>query len=138
MVIAYRWNPTGFHPIEGGKGEHAVPKLMDSWKTKKSETASGVGVRRRTAAPRIDYPRPDERIDLAGYAFRIDAPGGARVEVSIDGGDWRPCRAASGYWWFDWDGYRAGEHEIRARAAFGGAQPHECPTRRFTAGAWPQ
>ncbi|MHB2025993.1 MAG: hypothetical protein ACYCPQ_05075 [Elusimicrobiota bacterium] len=65
----------------------------------------------------IDYPRPDEVIASASYAFRISASKSARaVKVSIDNGPWMDCRQAVGYWWHDWFKSDAGSHEVWARA----------------------
>lgn len=67
----------------------------------------------------IDYPLAGEIVTSPHYAFRIGAGGADRVEVSIDGKEWQPCRPAAGYWWFDWSGYNAGPHQIRARIPSG-------------------
>jgi hypothetical protein len=66
--------------------------------------------------PEIEYPQQGENILSPTYSFRVGAPAGAEcVDVSIDQGEWRPCRNAAGYWWYDWSGYDDGEHEIIAR-----------------------
>ena len=65
----------------------------------------------------IDFPREGEKVASNVYSFRIGtSPQASRVEVSIDGGDWLPCRNASGYWWHDWICFSAGDHQISARA----------------------
>ncbi len=63
----------------------------------------------------IDHPIEGEIIRSHTYTFRIGATPTDRVEVSIDGKEWRPCRPSVGYWWFDWSGYNAGPHRIKAR-----------------------
>lgn len=66
----------------------------------------------------IDYPKNGEKIHPHHYAIRIGASGGEAgetVEISIDGSEWKPCRAAGGYYWFDWHSISSGEHEIAAR-----------------------
>jgi hypothetical protein len=73
---------------------------------------------RRAAAPRIavDYPQEGEVITSPRYTFRIDASA-PRVEIAIDGGDWRSCRRSDDYWWFDWSGYDSGRHQAIVRGA---------------------
>ena len=70
-----------------------------------------------TLRPVVDFPRQYEKIAHPQYTFRVGAAASAkRVEVSINQGPWKACRPASGYWWYDWTGYTAGEHEVVARA----------------------
>lgn len=64
----------------------------------------------------VDFPSESERISPFGYTIRVGAPEDCLAEVSIDGGDWQPCRRDVGYWWFDWMSYAPGEHEVLARA----------------------
>ncbi len=67
--------------------------------------------------PAVDYPAQGEKIAGPQYTLRVCAPPAAgSVEVSVDHGDWQPCRSSVGYWWFDWAGYEPGEHELIARA----------------------
>ncbi len=71
----------------------------------------------------LDYPQKGELVISRQYTLRFSAPEGApMVEVSIDGGDWRPCRFAVGHWWFDWEGYDEGDHLLRARSAKDGRE----------------
>ncbi|HAM36570.1 MAG TPA: hypothetical protein DEB40_14760 [Elusimicrobia bacterium] len=64
----------------------------------------------------LDYPTEGEVITSASYTFRISAPkNGDKIEVSINQGEWLPCRQEGGYWWYDWSGYEPGEYQIRAR-----------------------
>lgn len=70
------------------------------------------------AAPKVtvDYPEENEKVGSPQYTIRIGTHGGVKnVEVAIDQGNWVPCRQACGYWWYDWAGYKDGEHEIVAR-----------------------
>ncbi len=72
----------------------------------------------KSAAEKIilDYPRESETIISALYTFRVGAaPDVSRVEISIDGEPWKPCRQAVGYWWYDWAGYGDGPHQARVR-----------------------
>jgi hypothetical protein len=63
----------------------------------------------------VDYPRNGERVVSREYAVRISTEAQGKVEVSIDGGGWLPCRQAAGFWWHDWLGYSAGPHSAVAR-----------------------
>jgi hypothetical protein len=76
----------------------------------KSETYE----RRSSAGLSVDYPQEGELISARGYTFRI-AGQALNVEVAIDGDEWRPCRPAQGYWWFDWSGYASGRHQMLVR-----------------------
>ena len=73
---------------------------------------------RRPETPRIavEYPQEGELITSPSYTFRIDGSG-PRVEIAIDGGDWRPCRRSDDYWWFDWSDYDSGRHQAIVRSA---------------------
>jgi DMSO/TMAO reductase YedYZ molybdopterin-dependent catalytic subunit len=75
---------------------------------------------------RIDVPNAGSQIKpgtvaVAGVAW-AQHRGIAKVEVSIDGGDWQPAMLASTpgidtwrQWWLKWDA-TSGQHQIRARA----------------------
>jgi hypothetical protein len=63
----------------------------------------------------IDYPTEGEVVSGLAYSIRVGASGNGSVEVSINGGDWAPCRHSVGYWWFDWGYYMRGSYEITAR-----------------------
>ncbi|MBI3547536.1 MAG: hypothetical protein HY078_00645 [Elusimicrobia bacterium] len=63
----------------------------------------------------VDHPRDDERILSNEYSIRISAAPAGKVEISIDGGEWQPCREAVGHWWYDWSGYGPGRHRVVAR-----------------------
>jgi len=66
---------------------------------------------------RIDYPQDAEIVISPHYTYRVSvAPDAAKVEVSVNGGDWRSCRESLGFWWFDWHGYKPGSHVVTARA----------------------
>lgn len=78
----------------------------------------------------VDFPRQGETITGPQYSVRLSAPDDAvRMDISIDQGEWQPCRRAEGYWWYDWSGYEDGEHEIIARVQVDGkrvtCEPHE-------------
>jgi hypothetical protein len=60
----------------------------------------------------IDYPYAGEMIaEGQSYSFRITAPSDSKeVRLSIDDGEWKPCRKDDGHWWFDWTAQAQGEH----------------------------
>ena len=68
----------------------------------------------------IDFPRESSTIQGPYYSFRIGAPEGETVDICINQGDWRPCRRASGYWWFDWSGFEPGDYKVVARVKVAG------------------
>lgn len=71
----------------------------------------------------IDYPQPNEIIQPGHYALRISARGTGQVEVSINKGDWQPCRQDVGYYWFDWNAQEPGKKKIVARIKSDGKKP---------------
>jgi hypothetical protein len=50
----------------------------------------------------VDFPQEGESIWTGHYAIRLSGTPNAEVEVSINNGDWKACRAAVGYYWHDW------------------------------------
>lgn len=67
----------------------------------------------------IDFPQEGETLWNPYYCVRVGTTLSGSVEISIDGGDWQPCRESVGYWWFDWTA-SAGEHTLQARIASNG------------------
>jgi hypothetical protein len=63
----------------------------------------------------VDYPREGDRITWPAYTFRIETRAAGNVELAIDQNEWKPCRKAGGYWWYDWAGYQPGMHRAVAR-----------------------
>ena len=63
----------------------------------------------------VDHPCENEVISGSDYVIRIGASFDGYVEISFNGGEWQPCRFASGYWWFDWMYYKSGDCKISAR-----------------------
>ena len=63
----------------------------------------------------VDFPQERAWVISPEFTFRISAPAKSRVEVSIDDGEWRPCRQDGAYWWYDWAGYMSGKHQAVAR-----------------------
>lgn len=91
------------------RNDEARPKVSAP-KKKRGATA-----RASTSLVTIDYPQENETIIHPSYAIRISADAGSTVAVSIDGGEWRPCRHAVGHWWLDWVDNTRGPHQIVAR-----------------------
>lgn len=84
-------------------------------------------------AVKIEYPREREALTHPTYTFRIAAvPGATDVEVSIDNGDWRPCREALGLWWYDWSDYAKGKHALVARSRIADGISALSHVRHFT------
>lgn len=68
--------------------------------------------------PRVSvaYPGENETISHPEYTMQVaTSEPASSVEVRVDQGDWRACREALGLWWYDWNGYGSGEHEVVAR-----------------------
>ena len=66
----------------------------------------------------IDYPQASETVARGHYAIRISGCEG-ECHVSIDEGDWQPCRSAEGFCWFDWNPTQTGRHRLSARTRSG-------------------
>lgn len=63
----------------------------------------------------IDYPYESEMISGSEYVIKIGASKDGYVEISFNDSEWKPCRFASGYWWFDWKYFQPGKFKIVAR-----------------------
>ncbi|MFI5346059.1 MAG: hypothetical protein ACHQ51_06765 [Elusimicrobiota bacterium] len=82
----------------------------------KSPHGDSARVARSRPALRIECPCEGETISRPAFTFHIAAMSGAQgVDVSIDAGEWLPCREALGLWWYDWSGYESGAHVLLAR-----------------------
>ncbi len=79
----------------------------------------------------IDYPRERERVTSRSYTIRIDAAGAQRCLVSIDDSQFHTCRQADGYFWFDLQDLRAGQHDIVAKALLDNGEVVLSDPRRF-------
>ena len=78
----------------------------------------------------VDFPREDSRISGPYYSIRIGALDADSVDVSINQGDWISCRHSSGYWWYDWANFDAGNCQVVARARIKG-QTEVSKVRKF-------
>lgn len=81
----------------------------------------------------VDYPQHAEAVSSNTYTFRVSAMSGVKsVEVSIDDAGWLPCRKSGDAWWYDWSGYQAGDHEVKARVQQANGHYHTTEPRYFT------
>jgi hypothetical protein len=67
----------------------------------------------------IDYPMEGEQVHEGSYAIRISTEPNAEVEISINNGEWQPCRESLGYWWFDWQPLVGARCKLVARSRVG-------------------
>ena len=79
----------------------------------------------------VDYPQEGEIVTSGHYSFRLSTSALDKVEVSIDGKEWEPCRECVGFWWYDWSGYGAGVHTIVSRIT-AGKRAMKSKARSFT------
>lgn len=63
----------------------------------------------------VDYPKNLETINSRHYSVRIGASDCTGMDISINDQPWQPCRHAVGYWWFDWNNFQPGTHQLVAR-----------------------
>jgi transaldolase/glucose-6-phosphate isomerase len=63
----------------------------------------------------VDYPKNLETIAARHYSVRIGASDCTGVEISVNDQPWQACRHAVGYWWFDWNHFQPGTHQLVAR-----------------------
>lgn len=86
-------------------------------------------------AVRVEYPQEGEVLARPCYTFRIGTiPEANNVEVSIEHGDWKPCRESLGLWWYDWADYTKGEHTLVARSRISDGVSSTSTLRHFTVG----
>ena len=100
--------------IKKSTAEKPVP--VTEKKVSKKTKVSVTDVKAEDTFIAIDFPRNNAEILFnAGYAIRISASECEVVEISINDGEWQPCRNASGYWWFDWNITEPGRYKMYAR-----------------------
>ena len=63
----------------------------------------------------VDYPKNLESVTTRQYSVRIGASDCTGVDISVNDQPWQPCRHAVGYWWFDWNNFQPGTHQLVAR-----------------------
>jgi hypothetical protein len=104
--------------------------MADSTIIKRADKSRAVQSR---PAVLVEFPLEGEIISGRSYTFHIAAASGSQgVEVSVDKGEWLPCRAALGLWWCDWTGFDDGEHEVSARTHMGEGISVNSAPRRFS------
>lgn len=113
-----------------GKRNKDSAVMADSTNIDQNDKARAVQSR---PALRVVCPSEGDVVARPSYTFHIAAASGADgVEVSIDQGDWIPCREALGLWWYDWSGFDKGDHEIGARSRMGDGISINSAPRRFS------
>jgi hypothetical protein len=78
----------------------------------------------------IEWPAKGEIVGSAFYEIEVVDGSAAKVELSIDGSAWNPCRFSNGHWNYSWTDYRSGDHEIRAQAVDRDGQVCACQARK--------
>ncbi|MCM2267213.1 MAG: hypothetical protein NDI60_05485 [Elusimicrobiales bacterium] len=63
----------------------------------------------------VDYPKNLETITSRHYSVRIGSSDCTGVDISVNDQPWQPCRHSVGYWWFDWNNFQPGTHQLVAR-----------------------
>lgn len=85
----------------------------------------------KSGVVKVEYPREGEVIAPPHYTVRISAPVELqRVEMSVNGSEWIPCRESVGLWWFDWSGFEPGVHRLSARVVDGDGETVELIERQ--------
>ena len=63
----------------------------------------------------IDYPKSLETLTSRHYSVRIGASECTGMDISINDQPWQPCRYSVGYWWYAWNNFTPGTHQLVAR-----------------------
>ena len=105
------------------KAKKVVKKEKTKKVTSNKKTLQDEKILINTANPQayvvIDYPYENEIISGSEYVIKIGASKDGYVEISFNDSEWKPCRFASGYWWFDWKYFQPGKFKIVARLLSG-------------------
>ena len=80
----------------------------------------------------IDHPGEGEKVLTGHYAVRIGVDRSNCAELSINGGDWVPCRKSVGYFWYDWWPNKSGSYRLVVRAKLQDGSTIKSPVRTFT------
>jgi hypothetical protein len=88
--------------------------MVEAFKTQ-VKTLFGSSKSNPTVSVSVDFPKEKEVVNQGHYAIRISGDVSGRAEVQINGGEWKVCRIADGYHWFDWYPQKAGPSKISAR-----------------------
>ena len=110
-----------------------VPKFMTNQSNHIHKEAKRAGP--DSTDLQVKWPCEGNVIAQPGYTFHIEAgPEAQEVEVSINMGNWLPCRKANGVWWYDWSGYAKGDYELEARCRSDQGVSTLSSLRRFSVG----
>ncbi|HBE88026.1 MAG TPA: hypothetical protein DDW67_02670 [Elusimicrobia bacterium] len=107
--------------IAAAEGVQKSPEEKKMLKLATRKNAPKTAAKAKTAAVPttdyvvLDYPKNLETITSRNYAVRIGSCDCVGMDISIDDQPWQPCRWAVGYWWFDWNNFAPGTHQLVAR-----------------------
>ena len=93
--------------------------MANGYKTQKKMGFFGASHGTPKVSLAIDYPKERDVVLPGHYAVRVSGGAGSLPEVSINGGEWKACRFAEGFHWFDWFPAQKGTCKILARARSG-------------------
>ncbi|MDO8804200.1 MAG: glucose-6-phosphate isomerase [Elusimicrobiota bacterium] len=110
----------GEGPVAAQAEESEMIKLTAKKSTKtvtngKANTAARTKLVNTNEYVVVDHPKNLENITARQYSVRIGASDCTGVDISINDQPWQPCRHAVGYWWFDWNNFQPGTHQLVAR-----------------------
>ena len=107
--------PDAVHP----QGEEKTMLKLTAKKNTTTNTTSKTATQNKLAITNeyvlVDYPKNLENITSRQYSIRIAASAATGLDVSIDDAPWQACRHSVGYWWFDWNNFTPGTHQLVAR-----------------------
>lgn len=107
--------------IAAAEGAKNSPEEKNMLKLANRKTAPKTAAKTKTTAVLtpdyvvLDYPKNLEPITARHYAVRVGSCDCVGMDLSIDDQPWQPCRWAVGYWWFDWNNFAPGTHQLVAR-----------------------
>lgn len=93
-----------------------MTKIMTRKPAIKTHRRPAVKKAHRPTPVKVEFPQENEAVARPHYTVRVAAPvEQTRVEMSVNGAEWLPCREAVGLWWYDWAGFEPGLHLLTAR-----------------------
>lgn len=63
----------------------------------------------------VEHPRIGQRSYFPESEYQVLDSSIEGLEISIDDGEWRPCRRGAGCWSYDWSGYQPGRRQATVR-----------------------
>jgi len=114
-------------------------KAVAAIKTAAKKTVTAVKKTIKADSPKlskeicIDYPAHNENIYCGHYCFRLGgiADNIGWMKISVNGGPWKDCRRANGYFWHDWWNFETGAFYAEALALVDGKEV-KTAKRKFT------